>query len=168
VNRLRQVVLLGVGILFVLPNTPPLLAFPCVRVGRLIVAAPDAHRRHDHQELTRAAHPDVIHIAQEVPVALNVQVVAEETVADKRRVQRLGECPDVDAFPLARQPRLDPAPKLVLRRGELGRRAEGRAVFVEVIAQLSKCRGQTDQRRDLQCLKKENEKEGESLHAESV
>jgi hypothetical protein len=37
-----------------------------------------------------------------------------------------------------------------------------------VIAQLSKCPGQTGQRLDLRRLKHENEQEGQSLHARSV
>jgi len=152
VNRLRQVVLWGVGRPFVLPHPPPPLALPRVHVSRLVVAAPDPHRRHDHQELARPAHPDIVHIAEEVPVALIVQVVAQQAGADQRRVQRRDERSHVGRFLHAGEPRLDPIAKLVLRRGQLRRRAEGRPVFVEVFAQYPKRRGQAGRRRGPRCL----------------
>jgi hypothetical protein len=41
-------------------------------------------------------------------------------------------------------------------------------VFVEVVAQLSKCRRQTGWWRALRCLQKESDEEGQGLHARSV
>ena len=88
--------------------------------------------------------------------------------ATKRGMQRLGECPDVDAFPLTGQPRLDPVAELVFRRGEFRCGAEGRPVFFEVIAQQPKGCGEAGQRGVLRGLKQEHEDKGQGLHVRKV
>lgn len=150
----------GVYVFLVLPYAPPPLALPHVCVCRVVVAARDAHRRHDDEELTQAFDANRVDVAQDVLVAR----VADQVRVAKRRVQRLGECPRVDDVALSDQLRFNPVAQYVLRSRQLGGRTERGPIALVLIAKLPKRRAESRQRCWRRCLKHQRQQEGERLH----
>ena len=164
VNVLRQVLRRSIRVLFVVPDALPAPAVPRVHVRRLVVAARHAHRRHDDEEVAGASKANVVHVAEDVRIA----VVAQQAGATELVVYRRGERSRVEAGSKSSQPAFDPVAELMLRAGQHRRGAVRAPVLIEFRPELPQRRAQVHQRRGGRRLKRNRKQNNEHLHGDSV